>query len=195
MNSIDISIFRAINGLAKSLSFLNPIMIFIAEFLPFLIAGLMLAKWFVNDNKIRTRKMLICAFVSFAIAMVICKLCGVFIDHPQPFVSLENVNKLIHKTPGNSFPSDHTSLFFATLYTFFMFSKSKYKFLYVLLAILGGISRIWVGVHYPIDVIVAAVIGTMCAIVVVNTLGKSKLLNDTVIKINKFGANLLASNK
>lgn len=191
MNGIDIAMFEFVYKLRETLGFLNPIMIMLAEFLPFLLAGYMVARWFVNDNRQKTRRMLACAFVSFAIAAVLCKVAGVFVYHTQPFASLENVEKLVNKEVGNSFPSDHTALYFSVLYTFFMFSKSKHRFWYIVVAALGGLARVWVGVHYPLDVIVAALIGIISAIVVANTLGKSKILNDTITKINQLGDRIL----
>lgn len=46
-----------------------------------------------------------------------------------------------------------------------------------MLAFIVGVSRIWVGVHYPMDVLVGAIIAAMSSILVYVTLPKLKLTN------------------
>lgn len=80
----------------------------------------------------------------------------------QPFAVLSNTNQLIEKAINNSFPNDHTILFFSFCMFLWLFKKGKW-ILWILLAILVGISLIWIGVHYPLDVIVGALIGIISA--------------------------------
>jgi undecaprenyl-diphosphatase len=74
---------------------------------------------------------------------------------------------------GNSFPSGHTASSFtaATIIGLKYHLKSKgwkYWLIYPLLAfaILVGFSRIYIGVHYPYDVVFGAFIGIVCAIII-----------------------------
>lgn len=163
METLDIELFQLIYNLSHSLAFLNPIAIFFAEYAVFLLAFLMVILWFVKPQ---LRKTLLIAFISFVIAEILVKIVGVFISHPQPFVSLTNVIPLIDKEAGNSFPSDHAALAFSVCIALFIGSRTKSKFLYLILAFLISIARIWVGVHYPSDVIVAAILGTCVALLV-----------------------------
>ncbi|WP_376781417.1 phosphatase PAP2 family protein [Lysinibacillus capsici] len=55
-----------------------------------------------------------------------------------------------------------------------LLKKGKW-ILWILLAILVGISRIWIGVHYPLEVIVGALIGIISAIIIYFTLSKLTL--------------------
>ncbi len=90
---------------------------------------------------------------------------GKFHTNYQPFAELPNVNKLVEKAVNNSFPSDHTIIFFSFCITFWLF-KRGWGFLWGILAVLVGISRIWVGVHYPADVLVGAIISIVSATIV-----------------------------
>ena len=81
-------------------------------------------------------------------------------DRPRPFMVLENVNSLDPMAYGTSFPSTHTAFAFAIAFVFVVNSKKPiYKILWFVYAVLIAVSRIWLGVHYPLDVLEGALIG------------------------------------
>jgi len=163
ITEVNIDLFRMINDLGKELTALNPIFVFIAEYTIYFIALWLILLLFTR-NKIN-RVTVLCALISVVFAELIGKLVGQLHFNYQPFVDLADVNKLIEKEVGNSFPSDHTIIFFAVCVTLWMFKKG-WGVLWLVLAILVGVSRIWVGVHYPADVVTGAIISTVVAIVV-----------------------------
>jgi len=63
----------------------------------------------------------------------------------------------------SSFPSGHAASSFACAYVLSRFAPRLTVFFYVL-ALGIAFSRIYVGVHYPIDVLVGAMLGTVLAI-------------------------------
>ncbi|WP_449538632.1 undecaprenyl-diphosphatase [Ferdinandcohnia sp. Marseille-Q9671] len=160
MFDMNIELFHLINDKGKELSFLNPPMIIITEYLAFFLAFAVLVFWFKRDQP--NRIMIISAGFAFIVAEILGKLAGQLHSHYQPFAVLEDVNQLIDKAIDNSFPSDHTILFFAFCFTFFLFNK-KSRYFWMVLACLMGFSRIWVGVHYPVDVLVGAMIAMISA--------------------------------
>ncbi|MGO4348255.1 undecaprenyl-diphosphatase [Paenibacillus sp. MCAF9] len=159
----NIHLFRLVNDLGKQYPYLNPAMVFIAEFMVyFLVLGVVFI-WFTRHKQ--SRMMIVCATITFVFAEIIGKIIGKFHSNNQPFAELANVNKLIEKAVDNSFPSDHTILFFSFCVSFWLFRKGWW-FLWVILASLVGISRIWVGVHYPADVLVGAMISIISSSIV-----------------------------
>lgn len=62
-----------------------------------------------------------------------------------------------------SFPSGHTSASFASALAIFMVRK-KEGVVAILIAACIAISRIYIGIHYPTDVMVSLVLGTVCGI-------------------------------
>jgi len=160
IQNFDVAVFRFINNLAGSLSWLNFGAIFFAEYAIFILALFMFVLWIMKHKMRRT---LIAAFIAFIIAALVAKVAGHFFYHMQPFAELNDVFQLIPKKVGNAFPSDHTAAAFAVCVTLFLGHETKWRGLYIILAILVGFSRIWVGVHYPIDVLLGAIIGTVVA--------------------------------
>lgn len=187
ISEVNISLFRLVNDLGKEHPFLNPVFSFIAEYMVFLLALSVLFIWFTRDTD--NRIMILCASIAFICAFTIGKVAGAFHSNYQPFVELGEVNKLIHKEKDNSFPSDHTILFFSYCISFWLF-KRGWSILWVLLAVLVGVSRIWVGVHYPFDVLAGVLISLAVSTFIYLTFPKLKVIQ-TTIKIYEKCENML----
>lgn len=81
---------------------------------------------------------------------------------PSQIISKEDL--LIKKPTSYSFPSGHTASSFGVA----VILSEAFPFINILifcLASLIGISRVYLKVHYPTDVIVGAIIGTLCGLV------------------------------
>jgi undecaprenyl-diphosphatase len=93
--------------------------------------------------------------------------CDVFISvaikpitlRPRPFMTLPDTIVRAHKPASTSFPSGHAADSFF-LATFFTMLYPRLWPLYYTIAFLIAFSRVYVGVHYPGDVVGGAVIGT-----------------------------------
>jgi len=86
----------------------------------------------------------------------------------RPCVALTDVHLLVKMTKSYSFPSAHATNFFA-LATFFALFYPRYKWWYFSTAFIVGLSRVFVGVHYPFDVLGGFILGVLCAFFVVKT--------------------------
>lgn len=83
----------------------------------------------------------------------------IFVARPRPFMTLANVILLGPMEKNYSFPSNHAvaAFMFASL----LAGRLKKQIIFYSLAVLIAFSRIYMGVHYPSDVIAGAVIGIM----------------------------------
>ncbi|HZV13353.1 MAG TPA: phosphatase PAP2 family protein, partial [Candidatus Kapabacteria bacterium] len=85
-----------------------------------------------------------------------------FIDRLRPCHALPNVINLGGCGAGSSFPSTHaTNLFGMAVVLTAFFPRGR--FLYFMYALLVCYSRIHIGVHYPLDVVSGAALGSMVA--------------------------------
>lgn len=164
MRGLNEDLFRWVNELSIDHGYLNPIFIGLAEYTVLLAALVCLFVWFQNRSRYN-RAMVVSAGLTFVLAELLGKIAGVFYFNQQPFAEMSRVNLLIQKEVNNSFPSDHTIFIFSICVIFWLFHKRHMYWLIIACAV--GFSRIWVGVHYPFDVLAGAVIACLTAVAVV----------------------------
>ncbi len=160
LSEINIELFRMFNDLGKEIIFLNPIMIFFAKYMKYFLLFGIIMYWFTRKRE--NRIMIISSMFAFVVAEVFGAIAGAIHSNNQPFAELSNVNQLIGHAIDNSFPSDHAIEFFSICITFLLFKKNL-RYVWLAIAILVSFSRIWVGVHYPADILVGAILGIIGA--------------------------------
>lgn len=160
LSEINIELFRMFNDLGKEIIFLNPIMIFFAKYMKYFLLFGIIMYWFTRKRE--NRIMIISSMFAFVVAEVFGAIAGAIHSNNQPFAELSNVNQLIGHAIDNSFPSDHAIEFFSICITFLLFKKNL-RYVWLAIAILVSISRVWVGVHYPADILVGAILGIIGA--------------------------------
>lgn len=92
----------------------------------------------------------------------------VFPDRPRPLAYFNELGIDIHIIEGldiplrYSFPSGHsTSAFAIFIGISFLVKPWYYKLVLLLLAVIAGFSRIYLAVHFPVDVIAGSLIGVL----------------------------------
>lgn len=87
------------------------------------------------------------------------------ISRARPWVVLEGLETLATSGDPNSFPSGHTCSAFAFGVAVAAVLPWKWaKAAALIAAALMGFSRLYVGVHFPSDVLAGAIIGTLCGL-------------------------------
>ena len=113
----------------------------------------------VIDGKIK-KETVIHAVFSCALAYVVTDLIKNYFPVLRPFVFSELIPTTLYVPSDGSFPSTHTAVGFALAVTILKHDR-KVGILYLIMAGLVGIARILAHVHYPIDIIAGALIGTI----------------------------------
>lgn len=83
------------------------------------------------------------------------------VQRPRPFVTFTDLRILIPTPSEFSFPSGHTSSSFAAAAVFYRFFPKRLGIPAIVLAGLIGFSRLYVGVHYPTDVLAGVIMGIL----------------------------------
>jgi len=85
------------------------------------------------------------------------------VERARPWLVLP-ITPLVTEHDPNSFPSGHTCAAFAAGLSWARALPWKWgRMAAVVLAVCMGLSRLYVGVHFPTDVLAGAVIGALCA--------------------------------
>ena len=181
--NIDLYLFNLINGFAGKWAWLDYSGMFFAKYFEyFLLAFLIIliaiypiksalggvspeAKQF---NRVNFKKYWRMVFVSLVAGIVSRFIVGSIIRflwfRPRPFV-FENFIPLVFQNPAEaSFPSGHALFYFALSAVIYLYNKKLGVAFYVA-SFLIVISRVFVGIHWPSDILAGAIIGILVGLV------------------------------
>ena len=127
---------------------------------PLVAMGLLLA-WIRGH----ARHSLLDAIAAGLIGLAVVQLIGAIAYRPRPFEVGLGLNLMNH-LPENSFPSDHATLMFALAASFLLSSLRRTGLTLAVLGIGVGWGRVYLGAHYPGDILGGAVLGLLCALAV-----------------------------
>lgn len=110
----------------------------------------------------RTRRAGICGFTALNITLIGNELIiKHLINRPRPVNAVEGLTTLINTPPSTSFPSGHTASSVAVALVLCMLLPKKYAVPAIIPALLICFSRMYVGVHYPTDILGGMIIGLL----------------------------------
>lgn len=116
----------------------------------------------------KTRKTGYAAVLSLIFGVIVTNLLlKNIVARPRPFAEIEALIPLIAKPTDFSFPSGHTTASFAVALVMLRMLPKKIGIPAVVLAALVAFSRLYLGVHYPTDVLtgfVVALVGSSLAV-------------------------------
>ena len=148
------------------LSFLNPLMVgitYLATGGTVWVALAVVIAWRLRRPLVPTG---ILAAVCVWGADAVSHLLKATTNRPRPYVAMPHLHTLISRPTSNSFPSSHATTAFAGAVVL-SFLLPRLCPLFLTAAALVAFSRLYVGVHYPTDVIAGAAIGAAFASVVI----------------------------
>ncbi|WCN39199.1 undecaprenyl-diphosphatase [Aneurinibacillus uraniidurans] len=182
LSQIDFSLFQTINQLCPSHPILSLVMKFLSLYGAYILYLGIVVYWFSGTKK--NRQMVLQALLSACVALGISGVIGHFFYRPRPFAT-HDVIQLIDHANNASFPSNHATGALVIAVSFWLFRK-KMSWAWLLLALGIAFSRVWVGVHYPGDVLVGSILGTLTALTVHYLLPKVKFMYQTMNEILSF---------
>ena len=118
------------------------------------------------SGSLRLKLATACATLSALVGLLINVALSKIWYHDRPFATHPHQTVLlIHHAPDNSFPSDHATVAFAIAFAVFAFSRPLGALL-VLTAGAVALDRVFVGVHYPLDLAASLLVGLGSALLV-----------------------------
>ncbi|MHB9921415.1 phosphatase PAP2 family protein [Clostridium botulinum] len=156
--NMNIEFFRLINNLANKSSVLDKIMIFFSKDIPYIFMAIVAIVFILGITKKNCdyRKVAVNTFIIAAINLTISFIIGGVYHVDRPFV-LNKVNLLYIHTKNSSLPSDHAIGTMSIALGLRKYNKLLSLILTVFYIIVG-FSRVYVGHHYPLDIIGAYII-------------------------------------
>lgn len=99
-----------------------------------------------------------------------------FYHRARPFGVLTNYHLLVPKETEYSFPSGHAAFYFAIAFAVYLYDKKAGGWLLVLALILS-LDRVFVGVHYPLDVLGGIIVGAISVCIVKKFGSRKKVIS------------------
>lgn len=164
-------VFENINQFAGKYLWLDTLGIFFAKYLGyFLVLFLIL---FLIRNFRKYWPMISRAFGAGILSrLIITEIIRFLYPVSRPFIG-NNINLLFNYSATSSFPSGHAAFYFALSTTIYFYNK-KTGFLFLVASFLISISRVFVGVHWPLDVLAGAIVGIFSAWLIIYVLNRVK---------------------
>lgn len=173
MHAIDLAVFHLINDWCGT-----PVLDWLAEFADknvLVKGGLIMAAywwfWFPSDPQKRqhNRGLIAAVLIGTLVALVICRGLASelpFRIRPRYMVDIgyhaPSIPIQMNQENWSAFPSDHAALFFALVIGLFYLSRPigviacAFTFVWICMV------RVYLGIHYPSDLLVGALIGVLC---------------------------------
>ncbi len=109
----------------------------------------------------KTRKIGFLCFIALLVNFLCCNvILKNFIARPRPYTMIEGLELLVKEASDFSFPSGHTAASFACAWILLFKLPKKAGVPLFILAALIGLSRLYIGIHYPTDVLGGFLLGS-----------------------------------
>jgi len=165
---MDVYIFNAIHDLVGISPVLDDIGIFLARYLAFVLVGILAVSVMrPGERGLKNRFALLEAIAAALIARFgITVLIRMIVHRTRPFIdgSFKELISIDASEYYGSFPSGHAAFFFAIATVVWFHNRRLGNYFYIG-AILMGLGRIFVGVHWPSDILAGATIGILTGLV------------------------------
>ncbi|MFF6876631.1 MULTISPECIES: phosphatase PAP2 family protein [unclassified Streptomyces] len=166
----DVDLLYDINGLAKDApAWFDRVMEYVGEY-GLLLAIVLLVVWCWwtvrrrgDDDAASTVAALVWAPLAAGVAVLVNVPIRGFVERPRPFLDHQGLEVLVQGKTDYSFVSDHATIVMALAVGLFVANR-RFGLIGLVLALFGGFIRVYMGVHYPTDVVGGFALGTAVAL-------------------------------
>jgi undecaprenyl-diphosphatase len=133
----------------------------------------------------KKKNIAIFAFMTMVLGLGINQIVGMLYFHNRPFIDGLG-HTILNHVPENSFPSDHTTFMFSI--AIYLYMKLENKIIgesLLILSFIGGLSRVFVGIHYPFDIMGSIFISLIAFIIINKFEFKLQVINDFILTLEE----------
>jgi undecaprenyl-diphosphatase len=163
VNSYDVTLFTAVNSNHNNV--LDSVMIISSAYGREVVWGLLTLGFFVFGGK-REKKIAIALGFTFIVLMGAGYIAKDFYSRQRPYDTLSGVRLIVNKEFDGSYPSGHTFIVAAGVIIAWLSMKRTWAVLLTVEAGFVAYSRIYIGVHYPSDIIGGVLLGAGFAFII-----------------------------
>ena len=188
MTHADQTVFFWINGLAGHVAWIDSVIRILScdLFLPVVTIIALIAVWFSGHNMAdRTRNQygVMCSLASMGIANLLVFISNsISPDRLRPFEAFPDKVHLIFYQPSDpSFPSNAAAASFAFAMGMWVYNR-KLGYILLIPAIIISFGRVYMGVHYPLDILGGFILAIMATGIVAIVMRLGKPILDRLLK-------------
>jgi len=156
VKNIDLVIFRAVNQFSFKWAWLDIFSVFLSNYLVFFLVAILTLSVLKSRN--RWRMVVISLASAFAARFIITDFIRFIHHRMRPFLVLNDSNLLIDRVNQSSFPSGHAAFCFGLATVVYLYNK-RLGIVFFVAALLVSVARVFVGVHWPSDILAGAAVG------------------------------------
>ncbi len=185
MHNLNTTLFYALNDAAQVYPWLDQFFILLTQYgIPVMALGLVWHLFHVVPRRASTAGTKLYAYLqgievvtSTMIVWAVVHMIKVVAVIARPFATLSDVRLVVLHEQTYSFPSMHAALAMALATAVYLHHPRLGKNLFLLAGFIA-LSRVYVGVHYPVDIVVGVLIGCIIPVVIYRLFSTQKV--DTV---------------
>ena len=192
MEQLNTQLFLWLNASGQSGPLQLWLTTFVAEWLIYGLPLLLVLLWVTGKRP--ARQAAVTATLSVLLALALGQLIGLLWPYPRPFMVGLGQTLLAHQ-PETSFPSDHATVFFTLGLSLLWSGWRKLAAWVLLIGTLVAWSRVYLGVHFPLDMLGALLLAIPSSLITPRLLQYGQLGEKLLDRLERFYAACLTNGR